>query len=399
MGKIITDNIQYAKLVNKMGKQASKQDDDADDVEGRRKKKRTMAMKKRDEDHDVGDLRLMLAPVLLQLRHAWLSNLITRDDRSDDAFGFVLVGSFPSVIRSPAIFSSLLFFSPLPFPFLLFLSFSPFLSSHPLSSLIHPSSPLIMFLHIGSRSNAAHIDLSDILEEEVEKEVKTAAEISMGTEINEEDIVNVKALAYQVIAISDYRTTLFEYLRNRYEFLVCFLVSSSFFGLDGAEKCSRSLSPERLCLLVLFPFCMSISLPIFCLSFFRSFVSMAAIAPNLTMLVGELVGARLIAHAGSLVNLAKHPASTVQILGAEKALFRALKTKHETPKYGLIYHASLVGQTSAKNKGKVSAVREGRSSLIVLLQLEQRKGHEAKMIWKLIPERTITEASTSSNLK
>lgn len=54
---------------------------------------------------------------------------------------------------------------------------------------------------------------------------------------------------------------------------------------------------------------------------------MQAIAPNLTIMVGELVGARLIAHAGSLINLAKQPASTVQILGAEKALFRALKTK------------------------------------------------------------------------
>lgn len=54
------------------------------------------------------------------------------------------------------------------------------------------------------------------------------------------------------------------------------------------------------------------------------------------------------------MNLAKHPASTIQILGAEKALFRALKTKHDTPKYGLIYHASLVGQSNAKLKGKVS---------------------------------------------
>ncbi len=45
-------------------------------------------------------------------------------------------------------------------------------------------------------------------------------------------------------------------------------------------------------------------------------------------------------------------ASTVQILGAEKALFRALKTKHETPKYGLIYHASLIGQASPKNKAR-----------------------------------------------
>ncbi len=49
---------------------------------------------------------------------------------------------------------------------------------------------------------------------------------------------------------------------------------------------------------------------------------MMAIAPNLTVLVGELVGARLIAHVGSLVSLAKQPASTIQILGAEKALFR-----------------------------------------------------------------------------
>jgi hypothetical protein len=53
---------------------------------------------------------------------------------------------------------------------------------------------------------------------------------------------------------------------------------------------------------------------------------MTAIAPNLTVLVGELVGARLIAHAGSLISLAKQPASTVQILGAEKALFRCVRT-------------------------------------------------------------------------
>jgi len=90
---------------------------------------------------------------------------------------------------------------------------------------------------------------------------------------------------------------------------------------------------------------------------------MQAIAPNLTILVGELVGARLIAHAGSLLNLAKYPASTIQILGAEKALFRALKTKRETPKYGLIYHASLVGQTAPKNKGKISRLVAAKTAL------------------------------------
>ena len=61
-------------------------------------------------------------------------------------------------------------------------------------------------------------------------------------------------------------------------------------------------------------------------------------------------------------------ASTVQILGAEKALFRALKTKHETPKYGLIYHASLIGQASPKNKvradlGRVYTSVSGRGGI------------------------------------
>ena len=65
------------------------------------------------------------------------------------------------------------------------------------------------------------------------------------------------------------------------------------------------------------------------------------------------------------MNLAKAPASTVQILGAEKALFRALKTKHDTPKYGLIYHASLIGQASAKHKGRISRVLAAKTALSI----------------------------------
>ncbi|KAL6343855.1 hypothetical protein AAG906_027626 [Vitis piasezkii] len=68
----------------------------------------------------------------------------------------------------------------------------------------------------------------------------------------------------------------------------------------------------------------------------------------------ELAGACLIAHGGSLLNPAKQPGSTVPILGAEKALFRALKTRHATAKYGLISHASLIGQAAPKLKGKTS---------------------------------------------
>ncbi|TYI16360.1 hypothetical protein ES332_A08G249400v1 [Gossypium tomentosum] len=92
---------------------------------------------------------------------------------------------------------------------------------------------------------------------------------------------------------------------------------------------------------------------------------MNTVAPNLTALVGELVGARLIAHGGSLLNIAKKPGSTVQILGAEKALFRALKTKHSTPKYGLIYHASLVGQAAPKHKGKISRSLAAKAALAI----------------------------------
>merc|ERR1712096_211690 len=81
---------------------------------------------------------------------------------------------------------------------------------------------------------------------------------------------------------------------------------------------------------------------------------MSLVAPNLATLIGDTVGARLISHAGSLTNLAKAPASTVQILGAEKALFRALKTKGNTPKYGLIFHSSFIGRAGQKNKGRIS---------------------------------------------
>lgn len=145
---------------------------------------------------------------------------------------------------------------------------------------------------IGMRTNVKSLSdeaMEEIMPEEIAQEVKEAAEISMGTEILKEDEMHLKTLSQQVISISAYRNNLAEYLKNR----------------------------------------------------------MAAVAPNLTALIGELVGAKLISHAGSLISLAKQPASTVQILGAEKALFRALKAKKNTPKYGLIYNASIVG--TAKN--------------------------------------------------
>ena len=90
---------------------------------------------------------------------------------------------------------------------------------------------------------------------------------------------------------------------------------------------------------------------------------MEAVAPNLTAVVGENVGAKLISHAGGLSNLIKYPASTVQILGAEKALFRALKAKGNTPKYGLLYHSTYIGRAAGKDKGKVSRYLANKCSI------------------------------------
>lgn len=92
-------------------------------------------------------------------------------------------------------------------------------------------------------------------------------------------------------------------------------------------------------------------------------LKMHNVAPNLAALIGETVGARLIAHAGSLINLAKFPASTVQILGAEKALFRAIKTRGNTPKYGLIYHSTFIGRAGKTNKGRISRYLANKCSV------------------------------------
>lgn len=174
---------------------------------------------------------------------------------------------------------------------------------------------------MGTRITVNDHDFSGMISNEVETELKQAAMISMGTEISDEDVINIRSLCTQVISLSEYRTTLFEYLRNR----------------------------------------------------------MVAIAPNLTAMVGELVGARLIAHAGSLLSLAKYPASTVQILGAEKALFRALKTKHATPKYGLLFHASVVGQASAKHKGKVARSLSAKTALSIRVDALGEAGEDASV--------------------
>ena len=90
---------------------------------------------------------------------------------------------------------------------------------------------------------------------------------------------------------------------------------------------------------------------------------MEAIAPNLRLLVGSTLGAKLISHAGGIKRLAMYPSSTVQIMGAEKALFRHLKSGDRPPKYGLIYQHPQVRGAKWWNRGKIARMLAGRISL------------------------------------
>eukprot|EP00568_Trieres_chinensis_P005915 CAMPEP_0183299210 /NCGR_PEP_ID=MMETSP0160_2-20130417/6007_1 /TAXON_ID=2839 ORGANISM="Odontella Sinensis, Strain Grunow 1884" /NCGR_SAMPLE_ID=MMETSP0160_2 /ASSEMBLY_ACC=CAM_ASM_000250 /LENGTH=581 /DNA_ID=CAMNT_0025461409 /DNA_START=96 /DNA_END=1841 /DNA_ORIENTATION=+ len=142
-------------------------------------------------------------------------------------------------------------------------------------------------------------------DEEVAKAVAAAARTSMGMDCSAVDMVNIVNFTQRMVKLAEFRKQLAGYLQDK----------------------------------------------------------MSVVAPNLSALIGDTVAARLISKAGSLTNLAKAPASTVQILGAEKALFRALKTKGNTPKYGLIYHSTFIGRADSKNKGRISRYLANKCSI------------------------------------
>ena len=83
-------------------------------------------------------------------------------------------------------------------------------------------------------------------------------------------------------------------------------------------------------------------------------IDMVRIAPNLSKIVGSLIGARLISLAGGIQKLAVLPASTVQILGAEKALFRFKKEGGKPPKHGVIFQLPLINRSPKAERGKIA---------------------------------------------
>jgi nucleolar protein 56 len=90
---------------------------------------------------------------------------------------------------------------------------------------------------------------------------------------------------------------------------------------------------------------------------------MSDVAPNIRAIGGSLLGARLLSMSGGLLNLAKLPASTIQVLGAEKALFRALKTKALPPKHGIIFQHPLIHDAKRWQRGKIARTLSGKLSI------------------------------------
>jgi len=86
-------------------------------------------------------------------------------------------------------------------------------------------------------------------------------------------------------------------------------------------------------------------------------------APNISTLTGPVLGARLIALAGGLENLAKMPSSTIQVLGAEKALFRSLTTGARPPKHGVLFQHALVHGAKRSLRGKISRAFAGKIAI------------------------------------
>lgn len=146
--------------------------------------------------------------------------------------------------------------------------------------------------------------------------ISKKAKMSFGTEINDEEATKIVERAKGIIKMYEYRNELDEYLKK--------IVSE--------------------------------------------------IAPNTAALLGESVTAKMIAKAGSLVELSKMAASTIQIIGAEKAFYNSVSEKTDTPKYGFIYHSPLIAKVNSELKGRAARSLAAKASLAIKIDTFS-KGH------------------------
>lgn len=114
-----------------------------------------------------------------------------------------------------------------------------------------------------------------------------------------------------------------------------------------------------------------------------------SISPNLVTLVGDTIASKLISQAGGLLNLAKCPSSTVQVLGAEAALFRSLKTKTATPKYGILFKSEPAMRSKGRNKGRIARFLASKISLASRIDYfgDERAGEYGKALKSLVEDK------------
>ncbi len=146
------------------------------------------------------------------------------------------------------------------------------------------------------------------------KELLSAAEKSKGSEVRDEDLQRISALSEEAARLSGVR--------------------------DGLAK-----HVER---------------------------TMRRIAPNINSLAGATIGARLIAKAGGLEKMARLPGSTIQVLGAEKALFRALRTGARPPKHGILFQHQAVHSAPKWQRGKIA--RSLAAKLAIAARIDHYRG-------------------------
>jgi len=119
-------------------------------------------------------------------------------------------------------------------------------------------------------------------------------------------------------------------------------------------------------------------------------ITMEIIAPNLKELLTATVGARLIAKAGSLKRLASLSSSTIQILGAEKALFRTLKTGANPPKHGLLFQHPVIHSAPKWQRGKLARAISSKAAIAARVDLYSRNPESSNALASKLNDR-ITE--------
>ncbi len=159
---------------------------------------------------------------------------------------------------------------------------------------------------LGSRANFTVENLLEAgMPEKRAKAIAEAAQSSVGAHLEDEDIIPIQMLCSEVLKLYELREELAKYIE----------------------------------------------------------ASVEEIAPNITALVGPLLGARLIALAGGIEKLARMPSSTIQVLGAEKALFRALRTGTKPPKHGIIFQFPIIHQAPRWRRGKIARALAGKLAI------------------------------------